>query len=172
MGLPFWSPKELIIISQMFKISEMKTSAGTIWSDSAGFADAYTPPPARAPPGAPGPWQKRYDIFKKTRRGGEWKQLPPWKKKSLCFTSLSYNDSFRDSLCARDKDTLTLSASVTDATNGCWRGVATAKRPAPLVHVLICVCEILGWLGLLCVTWCLEAFMIMNARSSPTKTYQ
>lgn len=50
---------------------------------------------------------------------------------------LSHNDSFRDSLCARDKDTLTLSASVTEATNGCWRGVvvvaaAAAKRPARL----------------------------------------
>ena len=131
----------------------MKTRAGTTWSDSAGFARAYSPPLARAPPGAPGPWQERYDIWKKRKRKktlegvGEWKQLPPTKKRkekkgkktrALCFTSLSHSDSFGDSLCARD--TLTLSASVTDATDGCWRGVAAAKRPAPLVLICVCVC--------------------------------
>lgn len=42
------------------------------------------------------------------------------KKISLVFY-ISLNDSFRDSLCARDKDTLTLSASVTEARAGWWR---------------------------------------------------
>lgn len=50
------------------------------------------------------------------------------KTKKACVLHLSHNDSFRDSLCARDKDTLTLSASVTEATNGCWRGAAAAKQ--------------------------------------------
>lgn len=37
------------------------------------------------------------------------------KKKKACVLHLSHNDSFGDSLCARDKDTLTLSSSVTEA---------------------------------------------------------
>lgn len=67
------------------------------------------------------------------------KTTSPMKTKKACVLHLSHNDSFGDSLCARDKDTLTLSASVTEVTNGCWWGVAAAKRPASLV--LICVCE-------------------------------
>lgn len=93
-----------------------------------------------------GPDRKDMTYLKKKKKiEGGMKTTSPMKtkkkKKAPAFYISFYNDSFRDSLCARDKDTLTLSASVTEVTNGCWRGVATAKRPSSLVYVLICVYE-------------------------------
>lgn len=63
------------------KISRIKLSAGTIWSDSAGFAEFYAPPLAWAHHQAPqGPDRKDMTHLKKTRRG-ERKQLPPWRRR-------------------------------------------------------------------------------------------
>lgn len=73
------------------------------------------------------------------------------KTKKACVLHLSHNDSFRDSLCARDKDTLTLSASVTEATNGCWRGAAAAKQQLLALCWSAGVCERLGDGWVFCV---------------------
>ena len=166
----------------------MKPRAGTTWSDSAGFARASTSSFSAEHKQAPrGPKREEMKCEKKKKKykkgWGEWKQLPPTKKRkekkknkkkntSLVFyISLTQRQLRGQFMCERQKDTLTLSASVTDATDGCWRGVAAAKRPAPLVLICECVWERErlgdGWVFCVCVTWCLEAFMIMNGRSSP-----
>lgn len=161
------------------KISRIKPSAGTIWSDSAGFADAYAPPLAWAHHQAPqGPDRKDMTHLKKTRRG-EWKQLPPWRrrrrqkqKKSLCFTSLSQRQLQGQFMCKRQRHFDTVSFCHWSYQRLLARSCCSKAAAPRLVLISGRVWEAGRWLGLLCVTWCLEAFMIMNVRSSPTKTYQ
>lgn len=62
-----------------------------------------------------GPDRKDMTYLKKEKKLEEGNENNfPMKK--ACVLHLSHNYSFRDSLCARDEDALTLSASVTEAT--------------------------------------------------------
>lgn len=130
------------------------------------------------PPGAPGPWQKRYDTFeKKLEEGNENNFLHEEEeegknKKSLCFTSLSQRQLQGQFMCKRQRHFDTVSFCHWSYQRLLARSCCSKAAAPRLVLISGRVWEAGRWLGLLCVTWCLEAFMIMNVRSSPTKTYQ
>lgn len=110
---------------------------------------------------------------KKTRRG-EWKQLPPHEgiKKRLCFTSLSQRQLQGQFMCERQRHFDTVSFCHWSYQWLLARSRCSKAACLSCACVDLCVRETARRRGLLCVTWCLEAFMIMIARSSPTKTYQ
>lgn len=160
------------------KISRIKLSAGTIWSDSAGFADAYAPPLAWAHHQAPqGPDRKDMTHLKKLEEGNEnnfphEEEEEGKNKKSLCFTSLSQRQLQGQFMCKRQRHFDTVSFCHWSYQRLLARSCCSKAAAPRLVLISGRVWEAGRWLGLLCVTWCLEAFMIMNVRSSPTKTYQ